>query len=103
MTTSKTPSILAIIPARAGSRGVPGKNFRPLMGKPVIRYTIDDAQAAQTVDRIVITSDAPEAQDMARQCGVDFVQRPADLAGDQARVGRCPAALLCRTDRPRRL
>jgi len=64
--------VMAIIPARAHSSGVPGKNFRILLGKTVIGYTIEAAQAAESVDRIVVTT--------------DVVQRPSELAGGDARV-----------------
>lgn len=79
-------NVIAIIPARAGSQGVPHKNFRPLLGKPVIAYTIEAARAATTVNRTVVTTDEPTMQQMCRDYDIDFVSRPAELAQDIARI-----------------
>jgi len=80
------PKVMAIILARAGSRGVPHKNFRELLGKPVICYTIETSLAAQSVDRIVVTTDEPRMESVCRDYGIDYLARPADLANDTARV-----------------
>ena len=49
--------MLAIIPARGGSKGLPGKNIRELGGKPLIAYTIEAALNAKVIDRVVVTTD----------------------------------------------
>lgn len=77
---------LAIIPARAGSRGVPRKNIRDLLDKPVISYTIEAALAAKKVDRIVITTDDPEVKAIGKSYDIDVVDRPKKLADDRARI-----------------
>jgi N-acylneuraminate cytidylyltransferase len=77
-------SVLAIIPARGGSKGVPRKNIRDLAGKPLIAWTIAAAKASQYIDRLVLSSDDEEIIQVARAhgCEVPFV-RPAELARDE--------------------
>jgi len=79
-------NILAIIPARAGSRGVPDKNILALLDKPVISYTIEAAQAARLVDRIVVTTDEPRIQPICSEYGVTLIERPGELADNAARM-----------------
>jgi CMP-N-acetylneuraminic acid synthetase len=76
-------TILALIPARGGSKGLPGKNTRLLCGKPLIAWTIETAKRAETFDRIIVSTDAGEIADVARRYGglVPFI-RPADIAAD---------------------
>ena len=82
------PSILGIIPARGGSKRLPRKNVMPLRGKPVISYTIEAAMEAESLSRVIVTTDDEEIADVARSQGVDipFV-RPASLADDFSTVG----------------
>jgi CMP-N-acetylneuraminic acid synthetase len=77
--------ILAVIPARGGSKGVPGKNIRPIGGKPTIAYTIEAALAVRHILwRIIVSTDDEKIAHVARQCGAEVpFMRPADLAGDQ--------------------
>lgn len=77
-------SILAIIPARGGSKGVPRKNLRMVAGKPLIVWTIEQALKSQRVDRTILSSDDDEIIEVAREagCEVPFV-RPAELSGDE--------------------
>lgn len=79
----KDKSILAIITARGGSKGLPGKNIRLLAGKPLIGWTVEAARRSKYIDRVIVSSEALEILDMARQFGADtpFV-RPRELAGD---------------------
>lgn len=77
---------LGIILARAGSKGLPGKCMRPLLGRPLIDYTFDHALASRRLDAVVFTSDCEPAKMLARQRGIEVVDRPADLATDSARV-----------------
>ncbi len=79
------PRVLALIPARGGSKRIPRKNLAPLAGRPLIAWTIEAALAAHSVDRVVVSTDDPEIADTARSlgAGVPFL-RPAALAGDQA-------------------
>jgi N-acylneuraminate cytidylyltransferase len=76
--------VLALIPARGGSKSIPRKNVRLLSGLPLIAYSIEAARRAACVDRVVVSTDDPEIAAVARRFGADvpFV-RPADLADDQ--------------------
>jgi CMP-N-acetylneuraminic acid synthetase len=75
---------LGIIPARKGSHRFPGKHQVKLLGKPMFAYTIEAARRATRLDRLVISSDDPELEQMARRYGVEFVERPSGLATDLA-------------------
>lgn len=77
---------LAIILARAGSRGVPGKNSMPIAGRTCVAWTIDDALAATLVTRVVVSTDCERVAECARSMGVEAVARPPALASDTARV-----------------
>jgi CMP-N,N'-diacetyllegionaminic acid synthase len=76
--------VLGIIPARGGSKGVPGKNIRLVAGKPLIALSIEQACNSAYIDRTVVSSDDDEIISIARQWGGDvpFV-RPAELAADE--------------------
>jgi CMP-N-acetylneuraminic acid synthetase len=74
--------ILAIIPARGGSKGVPRKNIRPLAGRPLIAYSIAAAQAAQRLDRLVVSTDDAEIAEVSGSLGAELRMRPASLAAD---------------------
>lgn len=76
--------VLAIIPARGGSKGIPGKNLYPLAGKPLIAYTIEQALAAPRVTRLVVSTDSDSIARVARQYGAEVVRRHASLSGDEA-------------------
>jgi CMP-N,N'-diacetyllegionaminic acid synthase len=78
-------SVLAIIPARGGSRGVPGKNTLLVGGKPLIAWTIDAARASAHIDRLVLSSDDPGIIEVAHRwgCEAPFV-RDGALATDEA-------------------
>jgi CMP-N-acetylneuraminic acid synthetase len=74
---------VAIIPARAGSRGLPGKHLRLLGGVPLIVHTIRAALDAHRIDRVVVSTDDKAIARVARAAGADVpFERPADLAGD---------------------
>lgn len=78
-------SVLAIIPARGGSKGIPGKNLKLLAGKPLIAWTIEAALAANCVTRTIVSTDDPAIAEVANKAGAElpFV-RPAELASDTA-------------------
>lgn len=76
----------AIILARAGSKGVPGKNTAPIVGRPCIAWTIDHAQSSRTVSRVVVSSDDPVALSVGASLGAETIARPPGLAHDTARV-----------------
>lgn len=87
--TQKSGHILGVIPARGGSRGVPLKNIRPLMGKPLILYTIEAAQRAKGMDACLVSTDSEEIARVAEKAGawVPFL-RPAELATDDSPTWR---------------
>jgi N-acylneuraminate cytidylyltransferase len=75
----------AVVPARAGSKGLPGKNVAPLAGLPLVEHAVAQAQRVAGVDEVVVTTDDPQVAAIAARRGVRVVDRPADLAGDLAR------------------
>ena len=75
--------LLAIIPARGGSKGLPRKNIRPLLGRPLIEYSVAFAKACPEIDRCIVSTDDEEIASVARNCGGDVpFLRPAELAKD---------------------
>ena len=79
--------MIAIIPARGGSKGVPGKNIKDLHGKPLIAYTIEAALEARSVSEVIVSTDDEEIAKVAEKYGakVPFL-RPAALATDNAQA-----------------
>src|SRR5262245_19232512 len=74
---------LALIPARAGSKGIPHKNIRPLAGRPLIQYIIEAARAALTIGRTIVSTDSPAISELACRLGAEApFLRPAGLAQD---------------------
>lgn len=76
--------IIAIIPARGGSKGLPNKNILNCAGKPLIGWTIDAALTASEIDKIVVSTDSHIIADIAKHFGVESVMRPAKYATDTA-------------------
>ena len=76
---------VAFIFARGGSKGLPGKNIRPLDGKPLIAWSIEHALAVQRIDRVIVSTDSDEIASISKQYGADvpFI-RPANLATDES-------------------
>jgi CMP-N,N'-diacetyllegionaminic acid synthase len=77
-------TVLGVVTARAGSKGIPGKNTRLLAGQPLITYTIEAAQASGVLDRLILSTDDPHAAAIARErgCDVPFMRPPALAADD---------------------
>ena len=84
MDNTKKTSVLAVIPARGGSKGLPGKNIKMLNGKPLIAYTIEAAIQSGVFERVVVSTDSREIADISMQYGaeVPFI-RPEHLSGDE--------------------
>lgn len=80
------PRILAIIPARGGSKGLPGKNIRSLCGKPLIDYSINAALKSKYVAKTLVTSDSEQILDRAAYLGATPLQRPSELAQDSSSI-----------------
>ncbi len=76
--------VLGLVPARGGSKGVPGKNVRPLAGRPLLEYTARAAQESGVIDRLVLSTDSQDIADVGRRAGLEVpFLRPAALAGDE--------------------
>jgi len=77
--------ILAIIPGRGGSKGVPGKNIKMLLGKPLIAWTIEEAKKSKYLTRIIVSTDSQEIADIAKQYGAEVpFLRLVEISGDLA-------------------
>ena len=74
--------ILAIIPARKNSKGLPGKNIKNFLGKPLVSHSIHHAKGSAFIDDILVTSDCEEVISISIDEGVDYVKRPERLATD---------------------
>ncbi len=78
-------TLLALISARGGSKGIPRKNIRSFCGKPLLQWSIDAALATACVDQVVVSTDDPEIAQVAKACGAEMpFLRPAELATDTA-------------------
>ncbi|MAD60110.1 MAG: UDP-2,4-diacetamido-2,4,6-trideoxy-beta-L-altropyranose hydrolase [Myxococcales bacterium] len=75
--------VIAVIPARGGSKGIPRKNVRFLAGRPMIHYVLDAAQQCSLIDKVVVSTDSDEISYVAGLKQVQVVKRPAYLAEDQ--------------------
>ena len=79
------PSVVAIIPARGGSKGVPNKNIKDLCGKPLIAYTIECALKSKLLSHIVVSTDSQKVASIASQYGINVPSlRPPELSNDTA-------------------
>jgi CMP-N-acetylneuraminic acid synthetase len=74
--------VLAIIPARGGSKGIIKKNLVKLGGKPLVEFSIDVALGCRKIDKIVVSSDDDSVLELAKKHSVDVLKRPKELAGD---------------------
>ncbi len=74
--------ILAIIPARGGSKGLPGKNIKPLLNRPLIAYSIKAAQESNLITRIIVNTDSEEIATIAKEYQAEVFMRPAELGSD---------------------
>jgi CMP-N,N'-diacetyllegionaminic acid synthase len=77
-------SALGVIPARGGSKGIPGKNLAPLGGIPLLLHTIRCARDAASLSALVVSTDSDEVADVAAEAGVEVVERPVAIAGDDS-------------------
>jgi CMP-N,N'-diacetyllegionaminic acid synthase len=79
---TEAPGVVAVVPARGGSKGIPRKNVADLAGKPLLAYTLEAARGARGVSETVVSSDDPGILALARSQGATALVRPAALAGD---------------------
>ncbi len=80
----KKYKILAIIPARGGSKGVPRKNIKDLNGKPLIAYTIEASLNSNLIDTTIVSSEDKEILEISKKFGAEIINRPKELATDKA-------------------
>jgi CMP-N,N'-diacetyllegionaminic acid synthase len=93
--------IIGLIPARGGSKGIPGKNLQLVGGRPLIEWTCRAAVASTTLSRCVVSTDAPEIAEAARASGVEApFMRPAELARDETPMIEVVAHALDALDAP---
>lgn len=77
-------NVVAIIPARGGSKGIPRKNVKDLDGKPLIAYIIETALEVSEIDRVIVSTDDDEIAEVAKKCGAEVpFTRPEELARDE--------------------
>jgi len=87
MTDTNKKGILAIIPARGGSKGVPRKNIKPFLGRPLISWSVKKAIESEVFDRIIVLTDDVEIADIAKAHGAEVpVLEPAELATNETHV-----------------
>lgn len=80
----KKRTVMGIIPARGGSKGLPEKNIRNMAGKPLIAWTIERALGSLCLDKVIVSTDDAEIAGVARKYGADVpFRRPAEIAGDK--------------------
>lgn len=84
VTASLPGSVLALVPARGGSKGVANKNLRPLAGRSLLEYAARAAAASGVIDRIVLSTDSPAIAEEGKRVGIEVpFMRPAELAADE--------------------
>jgi CMP-N,N'-diacetyllegionaminic acid synthase len=83
----KNKKIIAIIPARGGSKGLPGKNIKRLAGKPLIAWTIEQAKKSGWIDKLIVDTDDEKIAEIARKYGAEVpFLRPKELAQDKSSI-----------------
>ena len=75
---------IVIIPARGGSKEIPGKNIKPLGGKPLLAYSIEAAKFSQKIDRVIVSTDSKEIAVVSQKYGAEIIMRPQALATDSS-------------------
>lgn len=83
----KNKKILAVIPARGGSKGIPEKNIVEVNGRPLIDYTISEALKSKYLDNVIVSTDSEKIAEIAKKCGAEVpFLRPKNLAEDQSKT-----------------
>lgn len=77
---------VVVVLARGGSKGVPGKNWASVAGRPCVAWTLDAASAARRTGLLAVSTDDPRVAEIAHHLGAEIIDRPAALANDTARV-----------------
>ena len=83
----KNNIILCVILARGGSKGLPGKNIKKILGKPLISYSIEQANESRYIDRVIVSTEDKEISEIAKQSGGEILfSRPDELASDESGI-----------------
>lgn len=80
----KNKRIIAVVPARAGSKGIPNKNIRLLNGKPLVSYAIANSLASKYISETIVTTDSPMVKIIAREMGAKIIDRSSNLCSDES-------------------
>ena len=91
--------IIAVIPARGGSKGIPRKNIKLLAGKPLIAYSIEAGQSSSYLDRVFVSTEDEEIAFIAKQLRSEVTKRPLELAGDETPMLPVLNHLLCELEK----
>jgi CMP-N,N'-diacetyllegionaminic acid synthase len=75
--------VVALVPARGGSKGIPRKNLAPLAGRPLLDWTVAAARESESVERVVVSTDDDEIGEAARGLGAEVLHRPPELGNDE--------------------
>lgn len=81
--------VLAIIPARSGSKGLPGKNVKIMMDKPLIAWTIEQAKKSKYISRVIVSTNDSHIRNISAEFGAEVIERPAELCMDDSSVNLC--------------
>ena len=82
----KQKKILAIIPARGGSKAIPKKNIIDLLGKPLLYYSVKSAKESKYIDKVIVSTDDDEIAEIGKKLGADVpFLRPEEISGDKAK------------------
>lgn len=79
-------NILGIIPARGGSKRIPGKNIKPLAGKPLVAYTIEAGLKSKLIDRVIVSTEDEKIAGISKNFGAEVFIRPQELAQDETKT-----------------
>ena len=96
----KQGGLLAVLPARSGSKGVKHKNTRSVGGKPLISWSIEAALAVEDIAHLVVSTDDPEVAKIAQSFGVEVLERPRSIARDDTPMIEVIQNVLNRLDQP---
>lgn len=77
---------VALLMGRRGSKSVPSKNIRPVLGRALFLYPLLAAKSSVSIDRVVVSTDCPEIQRLAREHGAGLIERPEAIAGDRSEM-----------------
>src|SRR5689334_17347761 len=77
-------SVIAVIPARAGSIRCPGKNWKPFKGVPLFLWSVEAGKDSKYIDKLVVSTDSPEVKELCKQHSIQCLNRPNELATSEA-------------------